>query len=210
MAPLFRKRVEYERAEILMHYDLQLGFGQAAVQWTTLREYDYLPGALARIALVAALYGRTLSNHAPTRTELFHRVGDAVHGLLEGDDSPRLTEWYIEPGGIPFRVWPWLIISDAETVPEPKVYVATLYTKLKDRPLLHLKMALGMEKILAPSALLIALFAICQELDQVHRKKLGATLLSMNSYYETPENAGRIRLEIRGEALRAALPTLLA
>ena len=89
MVSRFKRRPEYERAEIMMKYDLQLCWGQGAVRWTTLKEYDYLPGSLARIALVAALYGRTLSNHAPSRTELFHRVDAAAHGLVEGDNYLR-------------------------------------------------------------------------------------------------------------------------
>jgi hypothetical protein len=202
-------KVEHERLELAMDFDLQLGMGAAAVRWQSLTPHPFLQDSLARIALVALLYGRTLHTHAPTRGELFQRVEKAAKMLLEGSTTFELDNWNIRAGGLSFTIWPWLIVSPEE-VTKAKTYVATLLSVPSDKLALDLHMAFGQEKVLAPSAPMIALFTVSQELDQQHRRKLGATLLAMNAYYGSPEAAGKGMRSREQEAFQAALPNLLA
>ena len=101
---LFAKRYEYERAEILMDFDLQENFGGASVAWSTVNESSCLPQPLGRIALVAMLYGRTLSNHAPARNGLFDRIEYSAQQLERGADTLEVDDWYIRVGGDSYQI----------------------------------------------------------------------------------------------------------
>jgi hypothetical protein len=199
-------QVGHQRLEILMDFDLQLGIGLAATRWQTLRSHPQLTESLARIALVALLYGRTLVNHAETRSELYERVQRAAQGLFEGDPSPQFDEWKLEAGGLSFQIWPWSIVSP-EQLSKSKAYTATLLPLQGGTLGIYLDMAGGLERVLAPSAPVISIFRLSDELEAHERQKLGATLLAMNSFYGRPERSKKIGSELR--ALQAALPTLL-
>ena len=183
---------QYEMLRISMDYDLRSALGCAAVQWEDLNACPQLSRDLTRIALVVGLYARTLVIHSETREELFRRIGEVAQQLAAGHEEFEIGEWLIRAGGKSFQIWPW-ILMDVEQLAKPKMYQVTLIATEPGKVGLDLKMALGLEQVLTPSAPLIALSALCQQLSLTDRKRLGEALLAVNKYYGHAEAASRLK-----------------
>jgi hypothetical protein len=205
-------QTSYLRLEVLMDTDVhRLAAripGQAAIRWKNIAPHPSLPEDRARIALVALLYGRILFAHEETRVELFHRVGQAATRIVKSDAAFNTESWDLQAGGISFPIWPWRLVGPNE-LKSAKTYVATLIGNDSEEDLaILLDMAPGLERILAPASVLVALSALSQELAKGSRLLLGQVLLEMNNHYGMPENASRLGSGLA--AFRAALPLLLA
>jgi hypothetical protein len=194
--------VDVMRLDILMSYDLSLKMGVAAVRWTD----PTGGGPPIRAILVGLLYGRILCIHRETREELFHRVGDlAVHNVRsEGATGFQFAEWvlHVGLGGGNHTLWPWVIEPPEQVLQyEPKIYSAILKLGKPRRkaPLgryVHLGMPFSLERVLAPSSVLIAISAFSKSCDQETRYYLALLLWQMIAYWGSPE-----RLSLGSEAL---------
>ncbi len=202
----FSRKNEYLHLESLMDFDLQLGHGRAAVRWQILSPHSTLSEDQARIALVVLQYGRTLVNHGETRVELFKRVGTAAQGLIDGAPVLPLDSWQLKVGGMSFQIWPWTM-ERPEELEGAKTYIATLQEARGGILGIHLKMAWGQERVLAPSSAVIPMYALSGVLDEHGRILLGRTIRAMHHYYKTPEASGQLLSEVK--ALEAAMPVLL-
>lgn len=203
---LFRKRLEYARVNTHMNFDLRLNSGSAAVTWEHLEPHPSFSWTRRQIALAGLLYGRTLVNHEPTRAELFMRMDRYATELAEGLDAD-LEPWFLDTNAGPMVLWPWTSV-DATEIGKAKTYRATLVEVGRGRLGIHLKMAFGMENVLAPSAAIIPIVDLAGRLDESARKCLGAVLQAMNRYHGSPDGFGRIRSEI--SAFEAAMPILVS
>jgi len=196
---LFRKLlggssdVDVIRLDVLMEYSVSLGMGRAALQWTD----PMGGGAPIQTPLVALLYGRTLVNHKETRQELFGRVGDlAMQNVRsEGATGFEFSQWvlHVGLGGGDHTLWPWQIATP-EQLTSPKIYSAFLKQgkPTSNAPLgrwLHLDMAMGLERVLAPSSALIAIAGFSRTCDQEARYVLALYLWQMNVYWSSPDRA---------------------
>jgi len=195
--------VDAVRLDILMDYSIRLGIGTAAVQWT-----DPMGGGSPIYAhLVALLYGRILCVHKETREELFGRVGDlAMQNVRsEGASGFEFTPWVLHVGlGVSdHTLWPWRIVPP-EQITDRKIYSAILKhgEPTSRAPLgrwIHLDMAMGLERVLAPSSALVAIAAFSRACDQETRYFLALLLWQMNAYWASPD-----RVSFGSEALAYA------
>jgi len=198
---------DYLKLDILMHLNSTARSGRGGIRWTPLAEHPKISQTQTRIALAALNYGRLLVNQQETRTDLFHRVGEASERLAQGQKEFGVTTWSMKVGGIELPVWPWSIESP-EQLTRGKMYVARLQAAKAGTFSVNIKMAWGQELILTPVAALLPLCVLSKELDEQSRISLGKTLLQMNRYWGSPESASRIGSE--AEAFKGALPVLLA
>ena len=186
---LFSKPRALLNLKLYMDFNLRTGLGAAATVWDTMDDgHPNLYAPRDNYALIALLYGRTLSNHAPTRVELFNRMGDIASKLITNNPKLEIEDWRISVAGISFTIWPWKIIP-VQNLKKPKIYSASLLEAAHNKVRLDLKMALGQEKILSPSAPLLALDSIAGMLSASGLNMLGQTLLAMNDFYGSPKKA---------------------
>jgi hypothetical protein len=161
-------------------------------------------GAPIQALLVALLYGRALVNHKETRQELFTRVGDiAIQNVRsEGANGFEFDRWvlHVGLGGGDHTLWPWQLVAPGELT-SSKIYSAFLKQgkPTSNAPLgrwIHLDMAMGLERVLAPASALIAIAGFSRTCDQETRYMLALYLWQMNVYWGSPE-----RISIGSEAL---------
>jgi hypothetical protein len=186
----FFKSDSYLKMTVGMQYDTVIGYGIASVEIEVLGKHARLGENELKISAAALLYGRTLVNHAETRTALFERVGTAANALIQGSEKFTTTVWDLKIAGRSFRIWPWEFSQTR--LNKAKNYVATVQRLRGDDLGINLKMAFGLERVLAPSAPLIAISTVVDLLKPNERVLLGHTLACMNVVYETPEGASYI------------------
>jgi hypothetical protein len=157
--------------------------------------------------LVALLYGRILCVHKETREELFSRVGDlAMQNVRsEGAIGFEFTPWvlHVGLGGGDHTLWPWQIVPP-EQITDPKIYSAIFKhgEPTSRAPLgrwIHLDMAMGLARVLAPSSALVAITGFSRACDQETRYFLALLLWQMNAYWGSPD-----RMSVGSEALAYA------
>ncbi|MBI1990886.1 MAG: hypothetical protein HYS65_14425 [Betaproteobacteria bacterium] len=183
--------VDALRLDILMDYWIRFGKGTAAIRWTA-PGVDSTP---IQETLIALLYGRILCIHKETREELFSRVGDlAIQNVKsEGATGFEFAPWVLHVGfgGGDHRLWPWRIVPPAH-VTSPKIYSAFLKV---GKPTsiapsgrsIHLDMAMGLARVLAPSSALIAIAGFSRACDKDARYLLALRLWQMNAYWGSPD-----------------------
>jgi len=196
---------EHLKLEVLMKFDIRSGHGVAALRWIVTRPYASLSDEQSKIALVALLYARTLANHQEARRELFDRMAQAVRGVLQGDGKLTFEPWRLHAAGKDFSIWPWAL-TEPGSVTDAKTYTATLQSTAGGSLAIHLKMALGQERILAPSSALIAVSGLATALNDSDRARLAGVLLGINAHYRSSDNIG---LGSERGALAAAMPALV-
>ena len=194
---------DYVRMHVSMEFDVGVARrgssdfnGFAWVHWETLREHPWLDEERAQIALAALHYGRILAIHKETRSELFWRVDEAARKLLSPpgwDIDARVAffdelfdDWALDVEGRPFYIWPWRISEPrGKPLVRPKTYSSTLKADPKRGDFsIWLKMALGLERLLAPASSLISLSFVASRLfDSEQQALLGKVLLGMNEFY---------------------------
>ncbi len=197
---------EHLKLDVVMEFDLRSGQGAAALRWGVVRPHPSLSDERSRIALVALLYARTLVNHKETRVELFNRMAQATRRVLEGDGNLTFDPWELHVAGMAFSIWPW-ILMEPERIPDAKTYTATLQSTTRGSLAIHLKMAVGQERVLAPSSALIGVYGLATALADEARVRLARVLLAINAHYWS---ADRIGLASEPAALAAAMPFLQA
>jgi hypothetical protein len=146
-----------------------------------------------------------LVNHQEIRSELFDRMAQAALRVLEGDGNLTFEPWALHVADMDFPIWPW-VLTEPEGVLDAKTYTATLQSSSDGSLAIHLKMALGQERILAPSAALIAASALATALNESERARLARVLLGINAHYQSCHNIG---LCSESGALAAAMPALV-
>lgn len=196
-------RLDALRLDILMDYSIRFGQGTAALRWTA-PVPDSTP---IQEILVALLYGRILCVHKETRKELFGRVGDlAIQNVRsEGATGFEFTPWvlHVGLGGGDHRLWPWQIVPPVE-IAAPKIYSAFLKfgeptSSAPSGRSIHLDMAMGLERVLAPSSALIAIAGFSKNCDKEARYLLALRLWQMNVYWGSPD-----RVSVGSEAIAYA------
>jgi len=195
---------EHLKLDVLMKFDIRSGQGAAALRWGAAQPHPSLSDEQCRIALVALLYARTLVNHKATRAELFERMAQAARRVLEGDGRLTFDPWELHLAGRDFSLWPW-ILTELERIADAKTYTATLQSTTRGSLGIHLKMALGQERVLAPSSALIGAYGLATTLADAARARLARVLLALNAHYRSPD---RIGLGSEPAALAAAMPFL--
>lgn len=191
--------------DVLMKFDIRSGQGVAALRWIVVRPHASLSDEQSRIALVALLYARTLVNHQETRGELFDRMAQAARRVLQGDGKLTFEPWNLHVAGKDFSIWPWAL-TEPDRVTDAKTYTATLQSMAGGSLAIHLKMALGQERILAPSSALIAASGLATALNDSDRARLAGVLLGINAHYQSPDKIG---LGSERGALASAMPALV-
>lgn len=197
---------EHLKLDVLMKFDIRSGQGAGALRWGVVRPHPSLSDEQCRIALVALLYARTLVNHKETRAELFDRMAQAARRVLEGNGKLTFDPWELHVAGMAFSIWPW-ILTEPERIPDAKTYTATLQSTTRGSLFIHLKMALGQERVLAPSSALIGAYGLATTLTDEARARLARVLLAINAHYRS---ADKIGLGSEPAALAAAMPFLQA
>jgi hypothetical protein len=184
-----RAEVDALHLEILMDYNLKEGSGRAALHWTD----PHNGGPMIQAQLIALLYGRILCVHEETRINLFYRVGlKAFKVAVSGGATEMEPEpWSLRVDNRDLSLWPWALV-DANQLDNPKRYRATLkgITLAANAPVIkhiHLDMAFGLERVLAPSSVLIAMSAFSRHCGQEARHFLALLLIQMNSYWGDPD-----------------------
>ena len=192
------------RAEIIMDFNPLTGRGAALTRWTPIVADD----VSLRPLLIALLYARILAVHKESRTHLFSTIGALSKQNVRDEGATGFTfpDWTLSLGFPPQHIWPWDLSRDITSFAEPKVYVATLQSIRPDRAKgyfgIHLKMTSGLEWVLAPAAVLIAIHSHFQSRDQGGCYELALLLWQINEFYGTPE---QVRLGQEEDALAAAL-----
>lgn len=196
---------EHLKLDVLMKFDVRSGQGVAALRWAIVRPHASLSDEQCRIALVALLYARILVNHPETRGELFERTAQAARRVLQGDGGLTFEPWQLHVAGKDFSIWPW-VLTEAGRVTDAKTYTATLQSTAGGSLGIHLRMAFGQERILAPSSALIAASGLATALNDSERVRLAQVLLGINAHYGSPDSIG---LGSERGALAAAMPALM-
>lgn len=197
--------IEHLKLDVLMKFDIRSGQGVAALRWAVVRPHTSLSDEQTRIALVTLLYARTLVNHGETRGDLFDRMAQAARRVIQGDGRLTFDPWQLHVAGNDFSIWPW-VLTEPGRVADAKTYTATLQSKAGGSLGIHLKMALGQERILAPSSALIAASGLATALNDSDRVRLAQVLLGINAHYGSPDSIG---LGSERGALAAAMPALV-
>jgi len=188
-----------------MKFDIGSGQGVAALRWIVTRPHASLSDEQSRIALVALLYARTLVNHQETRGELFDRMAHAARRALQGDGNLTFEPWKLHVAGKDFSIWPW-VLTEPGRVTDARTYTATLQSTSGGSLAIHLKMALGQVRILAPSSALIAAFGLARALNDTDCTRLAEVLLGINAHYRSSDS---ISLGSERSALATAMPALV-
>jgi hypothetical protein len=195
------------RLDIFMDYQPQSEKGTASVQWIPLASDDMR----LRPILIELLYARILSIHAETRSQLFWTIDELSKQNVrdEGITGFDFKEWKLSLGlGIPPQtIWPWDIIDNPSQLINPKVYRATLKALRPHVWDIHLEMAWGLERILTPASLLIAMHSYSKSTDQESRYELAMFLWQINEFYKSPE---QIKPFKEATALRTAMDSIRA
>lgn len=194
--------IDVMRADLFMEYHPQTSTGTAAVDWVYLGSDD--PNL--RLSLVALLYARIFAAHAPTRTKLFELVDVISKQNVrdEGQTGFLFPEWMLSVGkGVPEqRIWPWVLVDSSGSLSDPKVYHATLQAFPGSGPfVINLKMAWGLERILASASVLISITSYAESTDREGRYELAFWLWQINEFYGSPD---RVRIGSESKALAAA------
>jgi hypothetical protein len=197
--------IDVMRADLFMEYHPLTRTGAAAVEWIPLASDD--PNL--RPFLVALLYARILVAHAETRAKLFQMVDELSKQNVrdEGHTGFPFPDWTLHVGaGVPDqRIWPWVLHDSPNALSEPKVYRATLQAfqgpATPGHFGIHLKMAFGQERILAPASPLIAIMSYAESTDQEGRYELAVLLWQINEFYGSPDS---VRMGSESKALAAA------
>lgn len=195
---------EHLKLEVLMKFSIRSGQGIAAHRWTVLRPHASLSDEQCRIALVALLYARTLTINNETRADLFERMAQAARRVLHGDGKLTFDPWQLHVWRRDFSIWPWTFTEPAK-VADAETYTATLQSMARGSLAIHLKMAVGQDRILAPASALIAASGLATALNDNGRARLARVLLAINAHYQSPD---KIRLGSERRALAAAMPAL--
>ena len=178
--------MEVMRLDISMNYSSMLRSGVCSVQWVPLASEDWR----LRPFLVALLYCRILGVQRETAQHLMNIVGElSVQNVRkEGAIGFDFPTWAPDYGlGVGTQIiWPWEITQLSD--PTAKVYRATLKAA-PPRWLIHLDMAFGLERVLAPASALIAIKAFADNSDQEGVYELATLLWLINEYYRTPQRA---------------------
>lgn len=187
--------IDIMRVDIYMDYRSRLSFGNSMVEWTPLNHYH--PDL--RLSLVVLHYARILCVHSETRSELYNLINDISkqNVLDKGQSGFQFPDWNIDPGmGVPEqKIWPWDIYSTKVMLQNPKIYSATLRaipeTDVQRHFQIHLKMAFGLERILAPSSVLILITSFLENADNELNYELALWLWQINEFYRTPNSIRR-------------------
>ena len=203
--PLLSKLFKYTdivRLDISMSYYSPTGTGSASVQWIPLS--DDSPDL--RAVLICLLYARVLTIIDETRSKLFWIIDELSKANVRDQGQTRFSfpEWSLDIGhsAPPQHIWPWRIYDSPDGMTKPKVYRATLQTSPKGYFDIYLKMAVGLDRVLAPSAALIAIHSYCLKVDQQGCHELALCLWQINEFYQKPEN---VRLGKESLALNTAM-----
>ena len=198
------------RLDIAMDYSIRHGSGSAALKWHELQGVGIENEASEAVkgSLVSLLYGRILCVHKETRAELFAKV-DALakeNVRTEGKTGFEFTPWvlHVGLGGGDHRLWPWEMKDP--TLIEPKVYSAVLKlgqptSAAPNGKWIDLSLALGLERVLVPSAALIAIAGFSHECGQEARYLLALRMWQMNVFWRSPD---RISVGTEAQAYAAA------
>jgi hypothetical protein len=197
--------IDVMRYDIFMEYNALTGTGSAALEWIPLASND--PNL--QPILVVLLYARILGAHKETRAKLFWTIDELSKQNVRnnGQIGFPFPDWTLHVGARvpPQRIWPWELYDSPSSLIKPKVYKATLkaFQGLKAPGYfgIHLKMALGQERILAPASALIAITSYTQSTDQEGCYELAVLLWKINEFYGSPD---RVRVGREHEALSAA------
>ena len=197
--------IDVIRADLFMEYHPLTGTGSASVEWIPIASNDLN----LRPFLIALLYARILVAHAETRAKLFKMVDELSKQNVrdEGHTGFPFPDWTLHVGaGVPDqRIWPWVLYDSPSALSEPKVYHATLQAfqgpTTPGHFGIHLKMALGKERILAPASPLIAIRSYAESTDQEGHYELAVLLWQINEFYGSPDS---IRMGSESKALAAA------
>ena len=197
--------IDVMRADLFMEYHPLTSSGTAAVEWVSLGSND----TNLRPFLVALLYARILAVHAETRTKLFKMIDVLSKQNVrdQGHTGFQFPDWTLSVGfGVPEqRIWPWNLCDNPGDLNEPKVYRATLQAfpgpATSEHFEIHLKMALGQTRVLAPASPLITITSYAKSTDQEGRYELAVLLWQVNEFYGSPDG---VRLGSESKALAAA------
>jgi len=199
------------RLELVMDYSVpirrQEGTGIAAVRWSTLA-----PGqpqhivAFHRGVLIGLLYAEALVIHSETRIELMNlieRTLNRAYLLAAREATPSLgldfEAWNLHVDGMTLPLWPWRLVEPIDfdewirvhpPLPgNPTTYTATLKAGLRTRSFpdglwSFTEMPSGLERVLVPSAPLIAARAFAAHSSSDERGGLCVLLHHVNRYYQ--------------------------
>jgi hypothetical protein len=194
--------VDVMRLDISMSYKSLDGIGCAYAEWIPISRDD--PNL--RPFLICLLYARVLSiDDRESRVHLFGFINEISKSNIrtEGKTGFAFPEWSLNIGhGAPLQnIWPWSFCEKTDFPYKPRVYQATLKASSKGYFSIHLKMAIGLEKLLVPSSALIAIYSYCESVDQKGCYELALWLWQINEYYKSPNN---ISIGSESSALKAA------
>lgn len=200
---LFGKKSEKDvmQLDILMDYTLKTGQGVAAVKW----DDPFGGGESIKAQLVSLLYGRILCVHKETRHELYSRVGEIskLNVRTEGAAGFQFDQWILDVDGDENHIWPWQI-SDYDSIIKAHRYTTIL--KHGDRnslnPLgrwIHLNMAFGLERVLCPASIMLAVNDFSTNCSQEARYFLALLLWQMNEYWGSADDIA-VNTEARANA----------
>jgi len=207
LASLFgdTKNVGVMRLDISMDHSSMLRTGVCTVKWVPLASEDWR----LRPILVALLYCRILSVQKETAQHLMDMVGKvSIQNVrTEGATGFDFPIWAPEFGlGVGTQtIWPWEI-TQSSCSSDAKVYRATLKSA-PPRWLIHLDMAFGLERILAPASALIAIRTFATTSDQEGVYELATMLWLINEYYGTSQ---KVRPGRESDAVLYAMEKLRA
>lgn len=187
----------------MMHLDVSYHEGAAVVVWEPLTDHPVYSTTELQLILSGLQYARTLINDARARAQLFERVGQAARDLVDGAEKFDVGRWELAAGGMTYQIWPWRITTP-DSLRKAKTYIATLQNARGGLGI-HLKMAFGLERILAPAAALLPLYTLSREVTANDRVRLGQLLLAVNHYYG---DLDRVRVGSEVMAVNSAVAAL--
>ena len=192
--------------KISMDFQINTGIGQAVIEFESIKPIQNVSEVILYYSLASLFYGRILYAHKESRTELFNRIDKIADKMIEEVEEIDFENWEININNNELFIWPWEINSSTY-LKKPKVYSAILEGSSIDELSLRMKMAFGLEKILAPSSVLILIYSLSKMLDKTGVKALGLFLKGMNNYYRDSDKS--LRPSSERKALESVFQTLL-
>ena len=185
--------------DLLMDFNLESGLGTACLSIETPNPIKIKGQYVLFSSLVTLYYARIMYAHKETRERLFEYVDHAADKLMDGENDFDWGTWSLEVFGKDYYIWPWKFVKPGELNQRFKYNVKLVGTKLEKLGL-YVDMNLGMEKILAPSSVLLIIFffACYDNIAPAFTEQLGAFLKLMNIYYKKNNMKIKIFSEKRG------------
>jgi hypothetical protein len=178
----FKKPTKYAVIQIQMNYNVQLGLGKGAILWSYPTLTKEVPKSGLQALVVASLYARVIVNQPEISKELMKRIYIAAELLLLDVEKLDIEMWGFNMDNTFHTIYPFVNTS-IDNLKKPKIYESFAFMTKDGGIGCNTNMQSGMEKILMPASVFIALENTIKEMEIPMRSYLGVLLKEVTQFF---------------------------